>query len=64
VQVTCRVDDVQEPSSAVDELIRSLDSHEGVVLASSYEFPGRYARWTIGFIDPPLKVGSMAAIDA
>ena len=28
----------------------------GVVLASSYEFPGRYARWTLGFIDPPLKI--------
>ena len=25
-------------------------------MTSSYEFPGRYARWSLGFVDPPLEV--------
>lgn len=34
----------------------ALDSRRGVLLTSSYEFPGRYARWTLGFADPPIEV--------
>jgi anthranilate synthase len=26
------------------------------LLASSFEFPGRYTRWDIGFVNPPLKI--------
>jgi anthranilate synthase len=44
--------------NAADEIITSLDSHAGVLLSSSYEFPGRYARWDIGFVDPPLRISS------
>jgi anthranilate synthase len=33
-----------------------LDSRRGVLLASNYEYPGRYARWDIGFVDPPLML--------
>ena len=58
MQITCQVDDVLEPTKEVDALLEGLNSHEGVILASSYEFPGRYARWTLGFIDPPLKIES------
>ncbi len=58
VQVTCQVDDVLDTTKEVDSLLEGLNAHEGVLLASSYEFPGRYARWTIGFIDPPLKIES------
>ena len=32
----------------------SLDSRRGVLLTSSFEYPGRYTRWDIGFVDPPL----------
>ncbi|WP_437618470.1 anthranilate synthase component I [Sorangium sp. So ce1151] len=39
---------------AIQPIVEALDSHLGVVLASSYEVPGRYTRWDIGFIDPPL----------
>ena len=28
----------------------------GALFVSSYEFPGRYARWTLGFVNPPLKI--------
>lgn len=42
--------------SAIEHLIDQLDSHRGVLLTSSYEFPGRYARWSLGFVDPPVEV--------
>ena len=46
------------PREIVDEtveaLVDDLDERRGVLLASSYEFPGRYARWTVGFSDPPV----------
>ena len=35
-------------------LAEALDEHRGVLFSSSFEFPGRYTRWDMGFIDPPL----------
>jgi anthranilate synthase len=43
---------------AIDPIIDALDSHHGVLLASSYEYPGRYTRWDMGFVDPPLVLTS------
>ncbi|HXP97929.1 MAG TPA: anthranilate synthase component I [Telmatospirillum sp.] len=37
-------------------LARRLDRQRGVLLSSSFEFPGRYTRWDIGFADPPLAI--------
>ena len=37
-------------------LAERLDTRRGVLLSSSVEFPGRYARWDIGFADPPLML--------
>ena len=42
--------------SEIETLIDSLDTQRGVLLQSSYEFPGRYARWSLGFLDPPLEI--------
>ena len=42
--------------SAIDAITQQLDSQLGVLLASSYEYPGRYTRWDIGFINPPLQI--------
>jgi len=41
---------------ATDELARSLNEQRGVLLASSFEYPGRYTRWDIGFANPPLQI--------
>src|SRR3712207_962890 len=41
---------------AIEPIITALDSRRGVLLASSYEYPGRYTRWDIGFVDPPLEL--------
>src|SRR5581483_12394730 len=35
-----------------------LDQHRGALFASSYEYPGRYTRWDMGFVDPPLVLTS------
>jgi anthranilate synthase len=68
IQVTANVQGLQFSKSnqpgtseaAIDHLIDQLDSHKGVLLTSSYEFPGRYARWSLGFVDPPLEVSGRA----
>ena len=43
-------------AGAIDPVLAALDEHRGVLLASSYEYPGRYTRWDIGFVDPPLQL--------
>ena len=52
VSVTTRV----ASPSELDEIITGLDERAGIVLASGVEYPGRYTRWDLGFIDPPLVV--------
>jgi anthranilate synthase len=42
--------------NATENLLMQLDSHRGGLLASSYEYPGRYKRWSIGFANPPLEL--------
>jgi anthranilate synthase len=43
-------------SGAITPLVEALDSRRGVLLASNYEYPGRYTRWDMGFVDPPLAL--------
>ncbi|HYZ92610.1 MAG TPA: anthranilate synthase component I [Actinomycetota bacterium] len=43
---------------AVEPLVDAIDSRRGVLLTSSYEYPGRYTRWDIGFVDPPVEITS------
>ena len=42
--------------NAIEPVVQALDAHRGVLLASSYEYPGRYKRWDMGFVDPPLAL--------
>ncbi|KYC41753.1 anthranilate synthase [Scytonema hofmannii PCC 7110] len=42
--------------TALDEISFYLDSQRGGLLKSSYEYPGRYKRWAIGFVNPPLEL--------
>ena len=39
-------------------LTRELDHHRGIYLSSGYEFPGRYSRWDIASLCPPLEIVS------
>ena len=43
---------------AIEEVLVRLDSQRGGLLASSYEYPGRYKRWAIGFVNPPLELAT------
>ena len=42
--------------NAVEPLLASLDERRGALLTSSYEYPGRYTRWDLGFVDPPVAL--------
>jgi len=44
----------QPYSPAGSTLAGRLDERRGVLFSSSFEFPGRYTRWDMGFVDPPL----------
>ena len=47
-------------NAEIEELVDRLDEARGVLLSSSYEYPGRYTRWDMGFADPPLAITSRA----
>jgi anthranilate synthase len=47
---------VQPYSPADTALAERLDRQRGVLFSSSFEFPGRYTRWDMGFVDPPLML--------
>ena len=40
----------------IESLLERIDSHRGALFASSFEFPGRYTCWDIGFYNPPLAI--------
>jgi anthranilate synthase len=42
--------------NAIDPLLEKLNSHRGALFASSFEYPGRYTCWDIGFYNPPLAL--------
>ena len=46
------------PDEAIEPVIDALDSHPGALFASGYEYPGRYTRWDMGFVDPPIRIVS------
>jgi anthranilate synthase len=41
---------------ATEPIRLKLDRHKGVLLSSGVEYPGRYSRWDLGFVDPPLEL--------
>ena len=55
IRVQRSVDEIPV-ANAIEPVIAALDERRGVLLASSYEYPGRYTRWDMGFVDPPLAI--------
>jgi anthranilate synthase len=49
---------LQPYSPADSTLAETLDRRRGVLFSSSFEFPGRYTRWDMGFSDPPLVLSA------
>jgi len=37
-------------------LLQELDEYRGFYLSSGYEYPGRYSRWDIASVRPPLEI--------
>ncbi len=37
-------------------LLQRLDRNRGVYLSSGYEYPGRYSRWDVASVCPPLEI--------
>jgi anthranilate synthase len=66
VSITRKIGD--HPYQPADTaLAEALDERRGVLFSSSFEFPGRYTRWDMGFVDPPLVFtarGRRFSIDA
>ena len=56
--VVHRSTEVLRPDGAIEPIVDALDVRRGVLMASSYEYPGRYTRWDMGFVDPPLVITS------
>jgi anthranilate synthase len=38
------------------DVMHSLDRQRGIYLSSGYEYPGRYSRWDIASVCPPLEI--------
>src|SRR5260221_13171684 len=45
-------------AGALDGVAQRLDGQRGGLFSSSYEFPGRYKRWSMAFYDPPLELAT------
>nr|AHB62778.1 AmbT1 [Fischerella ambigua UTEX 1903]AIJ28549.1 anthranilate synthase [Fischerella ambigua UTEX 1903]APB62264.1 anthranilate synthase subunit I [Fischerella ambigua UTEX 1903]APZ79601.1 FilI2 [Fischerella sp. TAU] len=42
--------------TAIEQILLRIDYQRGGLFKSSYEYPGRYKRWAIGFVNPPLEL--------
>src|SRR5579862_7065979 len=42
-------------SRGLQGLLKKMDTQRGIYLSSGYEFPGRYSRWDVGAVAPPLE---------
>jgi anthranilate synthase len=48
-------------ADALRALAETLDRRRGLLLCSTFEYPGRYRRSAVGFVDPPLVLESRGA---
>ncbi|MBB6172085.1 anthranilate synthase [Nocardiopsis mwathae] len=44
--------------AALTELVAAVEHRRGGVLSSGMEYPGRYSRWHLGYVDPCLEVAA------
>ena len=55
IQVTRTLSTVPFEAS-MEDLLARMESRRGFYLSSGYEYPGRYSRWDIASVCPPLEV--------
>src|SRR4029077_17076694 len=56
VKVRRAAEDAGDGALAILACREALDTRPGAVFSSDYEYPGRYTRWDVGFVDPPLSI--------
>ena len=56
VNVVRTAKDAGDGAHAILACREALDTRRGAVFSSNYEYPGRYTRWDVGFVDPPLSL--------
>ncbi len=49
---------LQPFEDGTQEILENLNYKKGALFSSSYDYPGRYTRWDIGFVDPCLELRS------
>lgn len=57
IDIARRVDSIPV-SGACDFILDNIDICRGALFSSSYEYPGRYTQWDIGFVNPCLELRS------
>jgi anthranilate synthase len=45
-------------AAELDEITRQVQARPGGVLSSGMEYPGRYSRWHLAYIDPPVQIAA------
>jgi anthranilate synthase len=48
--------DSERNSETLDALVEAVGSRRGGVLSSGMEYPGRYSRWHMAYVDPCLEI--------
>jgi len=43
-------------NAVLEKIIDRLDYEKGMVLSSGVDYPGRYNRWEVGFVNPPVEI--------
>lgn len=56
IGITRATEELPYADSPLNSVLDGIDTHRGAIFASGYEYPGRYSRWDIGFISPPLEI--------
>lgn len=55
IEIRREVEEI-EVIGASDYILEQIDHQKGALFSSSYEYPGRYSQWDIGFVDPCLEI--------
>lgn len=56
VSVVRSQDDAASYTVGLQHVLNDLDRYRGFYLASGYEYPGRYSRWDIASVCPPVEI--------
>ncbi len=55
IEIRREVEEI-EVIGASDYILEQIDHQKGALFSSSYEYPGRYSQWDIGFVGPCLEI--------